>query len=162
MFIGLVYYILVMTETVSYITFERAKTNAKDVKESEGPINAIDLTSNSAFYALSKDPDNEEVDICVENANAYKDEIDVLEIAFVKGKLRKTKFSVDYINDKDEKHHVGTYESNGKTSNYQKFIFPEKVKDIKGLLIKFKGNNDGYPWFAIKGIRLAKFVEKTL
>jgi hypothetical protein len=149
-----------MTETVSHVLFDRASTNAKNIEEKHSPINAIDLTRDEAFYA--KTDGNEGIELTCLCHNHVKDEIDVLEIAFVKGKLRKTKFSVDYIDKEDKKHHVGTYESSGTTSEYQKFFFPSKVKDIKGVCITFKGNNDRNPWFMVKGVRLAKFIEKTL
>ena len=150
-----------MTETKTHVVFDRANTNAKIENEEEhGVFNAIDLGVDKAFYANTTDDESVEIE-CHCN-DPVKDAIDVLEIAFVKGKLRKTKFSVDYIDSEDKKHHVGTYESSGETSNYEKFLMPEKVKDLKGLVITFKGNNDRSPWFAVKGIRLAKFVEKTL
>jgi hypothetical protein len=146
-----------MTETVSHILFDRASTNAKDVETKHSPVNAIDLTRDEAFYAKGED-----IELTCHCHNHFQEGIDVLEIAFVKGKLRKTKFSVDYIDKDDKKHHVGTYEINGLTSDFQKFFFPSKVKDLKGVVITFKGNNDKSPWFMIKGIRLAKFIEKTL
>jgi hypothetical protein len=150
-----------MTETVSHVLFDRASTNAKSIEAKHSPVNAIDLTRDEAFYAKSVN-DNEGIELTCHCHNHVSEGIDVLEIAFVKGKLRKTKFSVDYIDKDDKKHHVGTYESSGLTSDFQKFFFPSKVKDLKGVVIGFKGNNDKNPWFMIKGIRLAKFIEKTL
>lgn len=154
-----------MVKDVSHITFDRAETNA-NVEDEEvfGPMNAVDLTKDAAFFAkVSSGDDNQnEIELCCHCDEVVRDEIQVLEIAFHKGKLRKTKFSVDYIDEDDKKHHVGTYESKGETSSFEKFLMPEKIKNFKGLVITFKGNNDRSPWFAVKGIRLAKFVEKTL
>lgn len=163
MFIGLVFLdSCCMVETKTHVVFDRANTNAKITDAEEQALKAIDIGSDSVFYAHVPESDDESVEIECHCNDPVKDEIDVLEIAFHKGKLRKTKFAVDYLDSDFKKHHVGTYESKGESSNYEKFIFPEKIKDIKGLIITLKSNNDGSPWFAVKGIRLAKFVEKTL
>lgn len=152
-----------MVTNVSHVMFDRATTNAKvDDEEKCGATNAIDLTNNNAFIGNVGDNNNQEITLECHCDNPVNDEIDILEIAFHKGKLRKTKFAVDYLDTDYKKHHVGTYESAGNTNNYEKFLMPQKVKGMKGLVITFKGNNDRSPWFAVKGIRLAKFVEKTL
>jgi len=153
-----------MVKDVSHIIFDSATTNV-NVEDDEvfGPTNAIDLTKDSAFFAKVTDESKDStLELCCHCNDVVTDEIQVLEIAFHKGKLRKTKFSVDYIDEEDKKHHVGTYESKGETSNFEKFLMPEKIKNFKGLVITFKGNNDRSPWFAVKGIRLARFIEKTL
>lgn len=151
-----------MVKDVSHILFDSATTNTEVTEEEAfGPMNAIDLTKDSAFFAMVTD-DKNAVELCCHCNDVVEDEIQVLEIAFHKGKLRKTKFSVDYIDEEDKKHHVGTYESKGETSNFEKFLMPEKIKNFKGLVITFKGNNDRSPWFSVKGIRLARFIEKTL
>lgn len=151
-----------MVKDVSHVMFDRATTNAKvDDDEVFGPMNAIDLTKDAAFYAKVVDEKNP-IELCCHCDDPVRDEIQVLEIAFHKGKLRKTKFSVDYIDESDKKHHVGTFESKGETGSFEKFPLPEKIKNFKGLVITFKGNNDRSPWFAVKGVRLARFIEKTL
>jgi hypothetical protein len=149
-----------MTLTKSHIIFDRADASGVNIDTTDDnadPYNAIDLGIERAFYAEGEG-------CCLEcHVNDPVDEeIHVLEIAFPKGKLRKTKFSVDYVNSEGTKHHIGTYESTGQTTNYEKFFFPEKVKDIQTICLTFKSNDDGSPWFAVKGVRLARFIEKPL
>lgn len=149
-------------ETKTHIVFDNAKTNIKvDDEEESGAFNAVNLASPKAFCA-SKDNENETIELECYNYEPCRDEINVLEIAFKHGKHTRTKFAVDYIGEDDKKSHIGTYESSGKTSEYEKFLMPEKVKGLKGLVITFKGNDDNSPIFGVKGIRLAKFIEKTL
>jgi hypothetical protein len=152
-----------MTHTKSHIIFDRAEATGinPDTKDHDAdPYNAIDLGIDRGFYAEAVG----ESPCCLECYcnEVVEEEIHVLEIAFVKGKLRKTKFSVDYIDDEGKKHHIGTYESTGETNNYEKFFFPEKVKNLQSVCITFKSNSDGSPWFAVKGVRLARFIEKPL
>ena len=151
-------------ETKTHVVFDRANTNQKiDDEDDNGAFNAIDIGTDKAFRChCHDDPEKESVELEVFTNEPVTEAIDVLEIAFHKGKQRKTKFSVDYIDTDDKKHHIGTYESSGETTNYEKFLLPEKIKGFKGIVVTFKGNNDKSPWFAVKGIRLAKFIEKTL
>jgi hypothetical protein len=151
-----------MTKTASHVLFDYANTDSKDVKDENEAMKAIDTMSDEVFFSNVDNENPEGVSLECHCHDPVKEEINVLEVAFYKGKLRKTKFSVDYIDSEDKKHHVGTYESDGESSNYQKFLFPEKVKDIKAIVLKFKSNNDGSSWFGIKGVRLARFIEKTL
>jgi|GEM_PF-7009516 len=145
-----------MPQTDSYITFDNAESNVNG-PIGHSPKNALNIGSDDAFYGEQDAELKDEVSLTCSCNEAVQDEVNVLEIAFVKGKLRQTKFSVDVIMEDDTKKHVGTYEST-LTTNYQKFIFPEKIKGFKGVILKFKGNSDGYPWFSVKGVRMAKFV----
>lgn len=151
-----------MPINASHILFDYANTDSKNTEDEREAMKAIDTMSDEVFYSNidNENPEGVSLECCCHDP--VKEEIDVLEIAFHKGKLRKTKFSVDYIDSEDKKHHIGTYESSGENSNYEKFIFPEKVKDIKAIVLRLKSNNDGSPWFAVKGVRLARFIEKTL
>jgi hypothetical protein len=156
-----------MTLTKSHVIFDRAEASGaiKQANHTEdyGPESAIDLGTDKAFYVESSgDHDKNPVALICHVNEPVDEEIHVLEIAFPKGKLRKTKFSVDYVNSEGTKHHIGTYESTGQTTNYEKFFFPEKVKDIQTICLTFKSNDDGSPWFAVKGVRLARFIEKPL
>jgi hypothetical protein len=152
-----------MPQTASHILFDYANTDAKNTDENEA-MKAIDTMSDEVFYSNIDNASSSEEGVCIECHchDPIKEEIHVLEIAFHKGKLRKTKFSVEYIDSEDKKHHIGTYQSSGESSNYEKFLFPDKIKNIKAIVLKFKSNNDGSPIFAVKGVRLARFIEKTL
>jgi len=163
MFIGLVFIdSFSMVKTASHVLFDYANTDAKNANEQEA-MKAIDTMSDEVFYSNIDNANGEEgvsLECCCHDP--VGEEINVLEVAFHKGKLRKTTFSVDYIDSADKKHHIGTYTSSGENSNYEKFLFPDKIKDIKAICLKLKKNNDGSPWFAVKGVRLARFIEKTL
>lgn len=152
-----------MTETKTHVVFDRATTNARIEEDMrDGPFNAINLTSEACFFAHKGEGDKPiELECYVDDP--CKEEIDVLEIAFHMGKYRRTQFSVDYIDEEDdERHRIGVFASSGTTNNYEKFIFPEKVKGIKGIVITFIWNDDNSPWFGVKAVRLAKHVEGTL
>jgi hypothetical protein len=150
-----------MTETKTHVVFDRATTNVpieEDMRD--GPFNAVNLTSEASFFAHRSGDESIELECHVDDP--CKEEIDVLEIAFHKGKYKRTKFAVDYIDGEDKRLNVGVFASSGTTNNYEKFIFPEKIKGIKGIVITFLGNDDNSPWFGVKAIRLAKHVEGTL
>ncbi|HEX5518842.1 MAG TPA: hypothetical protein VFX18_00220 [Candidatus Nitrosocosmicus sp.] len=142
----------------SHVLFHKATTNAHLTEEANGPINAIDLTSNNAFIAYG----DKDASLVVECSEPVEAPIGVLEVAFVQGKQRRTKFGVDYIDVDGNQKHIADYESPGKTTNFEKYQFPEKITGIKGIVIKFIGNSDNSPLFAVKGVRLAKDISKPL
>jgi hypothetical protein len=142
----------------SHVLFHKATSNAQLTEASNGPINAIDLTSNNAFIAYG----DKDASLVVETSEPVEAPIGVLEVAFVQGKQRRTKFGVDYIDVDGNQKHIAEYESPGKTTNFEKYQFPEKITGIKGIVLRFIGNSDNSPLFAVKGVRLAKDITKTL
>lgn len=151
-----------MPQENSYIVFADAKANNAQVEKEAR--NAVDIGSDNIFLAKAVDgtvDGGKELELECKCDDIVSDSINVLEIAFAKGKYRRTKFSVDYLDEKGEKRHVGTFESSGRTNNYEKFVMPDKIQNFIGLLITFKSNDDGWPYFAVKGIRIARFVNYT-
>jgi hypothetical protein len=152
-----------MVKDASHILFDDVEIKAGQLAEGSESIFAIDtLTDKATFIQATAGEDAAECCAEYHLHEPVSEEIQVLEVAFHKGKTRKTTFSVDYIDDSDKKHHIGTFTSPGDTNNYTKYLFPDKVKNLKTLVITFKHNSDRSPWFGVKGIRLAKFIEKPL
>jgi len=152
-----------MVKDTSHVLFDDVEIKTGQLAEDSDPRSGIDTLTDKATFVQATGKEGED-GCCVEYHchDPVGEEIQVLEVAFYKGKTRKTTFSVDYIDDSGKKHHVGTYTSPGDTNNYSKYLFPDKVKNLRTLVVTFKHNDDRSQWFGVKGIRLAKFIEKTL
>lgn len=150
-----------MVKDASHILFDDVEIKAGQLAEGSEALSGIDTLSDNVTFIQA----SEKGECCAEYHchEPVSEEIQVLEIAFHKGKTRKTTFAVDYIDaDDNKKHHIGTFTSPGDTNNYTKYLFPDKVKNLKTLVVTFKHNSDRSQWFGVKGIRLAKFIEKPL
>jgi hypothetical protein len=150
-----------MVKDASHVLFDDVEIKAGQLAEGSDPKYGIDTLSEYATFIQATN-DKEECCACYHCHEPVSEEIQVLEVAFHKGKTRKTTFAVDYIDTDDKTHHIGTFTSPGDTNNYGKYLFPDKVKNLKTLVVTFKHNSDRSPWFGVKGIRLAKFIEKPL
>lgn len=150
-----------MVKDASHVLFDDVEIKLGQLAEGSDIRSGIDTLTNEATFIQAGDKGGD-CCACYHCHEPVAEEIQILEVAFHKGKTRKTTFSVDYIDADNKKHHIGTFTSPGDTNNYTKYLFPDKVKNLKTLVVTFKHNSDRSPWFGVKGIRLARFIEKTL
>lgn len=147
----------------NYVIFDEAFVlNGKVEDDRHAAINAISHQSDLSFVVKSEDPEKDKVGLEVRTHVPVYSEVEVLEVCFEGGKQRRTSFAVEVIGVDGSRKPAGEFTSSGKTSNYQKFRLTQKIKDFNGLALIFKGNDDRTPYFMVKGVRLAKHIDKPL
>lgn len=150
----------------NYVKFDEAYVlgghQQVEDEERHGVVNAISPFAANSFVIRSENPEKEKVGLEVRVFVPVQEEVRVLEVAFEGGKQRRTRFAVEYIDVHDKKHNIGSFTSSGTTTNFEKFELPSKIKDFKGLSITFLGNDDRFPYFMVRGVRMAKDIDKPL